>query len=140
TLNEFCKAEGKGMHYGIDQAGVWVDCVRERKAVVHNDYNSLPYRKGLPEGHAAAIRELVVPIMRGKNIVAILGVGNKPTEYTEKDIEIISYLADVAWEIAERKKAEEERNQYSIDLKERMKELNCLYSISEIVRREDISQ
>jgi len=140
TLNEFCKAEGKGMHYGIDQAGVWVDCVRERKAVVHNDYNSLPYRKGLPEGHAAVIRELVVPIMRGKNIVAILGVGNKPTEYTEKDIEIISYLADVAWEIAERKKAEEERNQYSIDLKERMKELNCLYSISEIVRREDISQ
>jgi diguanylate cyclase (GGDEF)-like protein/PAS domain S-box-containing protein len=140
TLNEFCKAEGKGMHYAIDQAGVWVDCVRERKAVVHNDYNSLRYRKGLPEGHAAVIRELVVPIMRDKNIVAILGVGNKPTEYTEKDIEIISYLADVAWEIAERKKAEEERNQYSLNLRERMKELNCLYSISEIVRRENISQ
>lgn len=140
TLNEFCKAQGKGMHYAIDQAGVWVDCVRERKAVVHNDYNSLPHRKGLPEGHAAVIRELVVPIMRGKNIVAILGVGNKPTEYTEKDIEIISYLADVAWEIAERKKAEEERNQYSFNLRERMKELNCLYSISEIVRRENISQ
>jgi hypothetical protein len=78
--------------------------------------------------------------MRDKNIVAILGVGNKPTEYTEKDIEIISYLADVAWEIAERKKAEEERNQYSLNLRERMKELNCLYSISEIVRRENISQ
>jgi len=140
TLNEFCKAQGGGMHYGIDQAGVWVDCVRERKAVVHNDYNSLPHRKGLPEGHAAVIRELVVPIMRGKNIVAILGVGNKPTEYTEKDIEIISYLAEVAWEIAERKKAEEERNKYSINLRERMKELNCLYSVSEIVRRENISQ
>ena len=140
TLNEFCKAEGRGMHYGIDQAGVWVDCVRERKAVVHNDYNSLPHRKGLPEGHAAVIRELVVPIMRGGNIVAILGVGNKPTEYTQKDIEIVSYLADVAWEIAERKKAEEERNKYSNDLKERMKELNCLYSVSEIIRREDISR
>jgi diguanylate cyclase (GGDEF)-like protein len=95
------------MHYGIDQAGVWVDCVRERRAVVHNDYNSLPHRKGMPEGHAAVIRELVVPIMRGKNIVAILGVGNKPVEYTQKDIEIVSYLADVAWEIAERKKTEE---------------------------------
>jgi diguanylate cyclase (GGDEF)-like protein/PAS domain S-box-containing protein len=140
TLNEFCKTEGKGMHYEIDQAGVWVDCVRERKAVVHNDYNSLPNRKGLPKGHAAVIRELVVPIMRGGNIVAILGVGNKPVEYTQKDIEIVSYLADVAWEIAERKKAEEERNKYSIDLRERMKELKCLYSVSEIVRREDISQ
>lgn len=107
TLNEFCKAEGKGMHYGIDQAGVWVDCVHTREAVVHNDYNSLPHRKGLPQGHAAVIRELVVPIIRGKNIVAILGVGNKPTEYTQKDIEIVSYLADVAWEIAEHKQAEE---------------------------------
>lgn len=107
TLNEFCKAEGKGMHYGIDEAGVWVDCVRARKAVVHNNYNSLPHRKGLPEGHAAIIRELVVPIMRGEKIVAILGIGNKPTEYTQKDIEIVAYLADVAWEIAERKDAEE---------------------------------
>jgi diguanylate cyclase (GGDEF)-like protein/PAS domain S-box-containing protein len=140
TLNEFCKAEGKGMHYAIDQAGVWVDCVRERKAVVHNDYNSLPHRRGLPEGHAAVIRELVVPIIRGKNIVAILGVGNKPTEYNQKDIEIVSYLADVAYVIAERKKAEEALSKYSNDLKERMKEINCLYSVSEIIRRENITQ
>jgi two-component system, cell cycle sensor histidine kinase and response regulator CckA len=42
-------------------------------------------------------------------VVAILGVGNKPTDYTSKDIEIISYLADVAWEFIERKRAEEER-------------------------------
>lgn len=118
TLNEFCKAEGKGMHYRIDQAGVWVDCVREMKPVVHNDYNSLPHRKGLPQGHAAVIRELVVPIIRGKNIVAILGVGNKPTEYNDKDIEIVSYLADVAWEITERKRTEERIRQSEEKLKE----------------------
>ena len=81
--------------------------VRERKPVIHNDYSSLPHRKGMPEGHAAVIRELVVPIMRSDRIVAILGIGNKPTDYTEKDIEIVSYLADVAWEIATRKRAEE---------------------------------
>lgn len=46
----------------------------------------------------------------------------------------------MAWEIAERKKAEEERNKYSSDLRERMKEINCLYSISEIVRRDELSQ
>lgn len=108
TLKEFCKAEGKGLHYGIDQAGVWVDCVYEKRAVIHNDYHSLPHRKGLPEGHAPVIRELVVPIMRGGLVVAILGVGNKPVNYTEKDAQVISYLADVAWEIKKRKQAEEE--------------------------------
>ena len=140
TLNEFCKAGGKGMHYAIDQAGVWTDCVHQKQAVIHNDYLSLPHRKGMPEGHAAVIRELVVPIMRGGKVMAILGVGNKPSDYDEKDVEIISYLADVAWEITRRKKAEEAVSKYSNDLKERLKEMNCLYSISEIFQKAESSE
>jgi PAS domain S-box-containing protein len=108
TLQEFCTAQGKGLHYNVSDAGVWVDCIHQRRPVIHNDYASLPNRKGLPEGHAQVIRELVVPILRGDRIVSILGVGNKPSNYTEKDVELVSYLADVAWEIADRKRAEEE--------------------------------
>ncbi len=121
-LKEFCKAEGKGLHYSIDLAGVWAECVDERKPVIHNDYSALPNRKGLPEGHAPVIRELIVPIMRSDRIVAILGVGNKPTDYNDKDLEVVSYLADVAWEIAEHKRSEralsesEERLRQIIDL------------------------
>jgi PAS domain S-box-containing protein len=107
TLNEFCKAEGKGLHYSIDEAGVWTDCVRERQPVIHNDYHSLPHRKGLPEDHAEVIRELVAPVMKNDLIMAIMGVGNKSQDYNEKDIELVSYLADVVWEITERKKAEQ---------------------------------
>jgi PAS domain S-box-containing protein len=107
TLREFCTAEGKGLHYNVSDAGVWVDCIHQRRPVIHNDYASLPNRKGLPEGHAQVIRELVVPILRGDRVVSILGVGNKPSDYTEKDVEMVSYLADVAWEIAERKRTEE---------------------------------
>jgi GAF domain-containing protein len=107
TVKEFCKAEGKGQHYSIDRAGVWADCTRERKPVIHNDYSSLPHRKGMPEGHAAVIRELVVPIIKSGQIVAVLGIGNKPTDYTAKDTEVVSYLADVAWETTTRKRAEE---------------------------------
>jgi PAS domain S-box-containing protein len=120
TLQEYCKAEGKGLHYDVDQAGVWVDCIRQRKPVIHNDYASLPAsrRKGLPEGHAALIRELVVPILREDWIVAILGVGNKAQEYTEKDVDIVAYFADVAWEIAERKRAEQRLATYTEGLEE----------------------
>jgi diguanylate cyclase (GGDEF)-like protein/PAS domain S-box-containing protein len=117
TEKEFCVAKGKGMHYGIDEAGVWVDCVYERRPVIHNDYLSLLHRKGLPEGHAPVIRELVVPIMHESHIVAILGIGNKPTEYTEKDVDLVSFIADVAWEITKRKQAEEllHENQARLD-------------------------
>jgi CheY-like chemotaxis protein len=83
TKGQFCKARGKGLHYPVAEAGVWVDCVRERTPVVHNDYLSLAHRKGLPEGHAEVVRELVVPVMRGEKIKAILGVGNKPADYSQ---------------------------------------------------------
>ena len=106
TVREFCEAEGKGSHYDIGKAGVWADCVRQGRTVTHNDYASLPHRKGLPPGHAEIIRELIVPVKRNDRIVAVFGVGNKKTDYTAKDAETISYLADVTWEIVERKRAE----------------------------------
>jgi PAS domain S-box-containing protein len=107
TLKEFCRAEGKGIHYSIDMAGVWVDCVHQKKPVIHNDYSSLPNKKGMPEGHAEVVRELVVPVMRKNKVVAILGVGNKPSLYKQNDVEIVSYFADVTWEIVRRKRANE---------------------------------
>jgi signal transduction histidine kinase/HPt (histidine-containing phosphotransfer) domain-containing protein/ActR/RegA family two-component response regulator len=108
TEKEYCKAEGMNMVYSVDQAGVWVDCLHERQPVIHNDYASLPAsrRKGLPFGHAPLIRELLVPILRDGLVVSIMGIGNKAQEYTQKDVEVAVYLADVAWEIAVRKQAE----------------------------------
>jgi len=108
TLKEFCTAKGKGAHYPIEKAGVWVDCFHEKGPVIHNDYFALPHRKGLPDGHPPVLRELSVPIMRSGRVVAILGIGNKPEDYTRRDIRVASYLADVAWEIATHKFADEE--------------------------------
>jgi diguanylate cyclase (GGDEF)-like protein len=108
TRTEFCKAEGEGMHYSIDQAGVWVDCVHAKKPVIHNDYASLPHKKGMPEGHAAVVRELVVPTLRDGRVVSILGVGNKPSDYDQQDAELVNYFADIIWTIVEQKKAEEQ--------------------------------
>jgi PAS domain S-box-containing protein len=107
TLAEFCQTESDKLHYNIDQAGVWVDCVHDKKPVIHNDYASLPHKKGMPPGHAQVLREMVVPVMRDDMVVAILGVGNKATEYTQKDVEIVSYFADVTWEIVRQKRAEQ---------------------------------
>lgn len=117
TLKEFCRAEGKGRHYGLDQAGVWADAVREREPVIHNDYSSLKHKKGVPEGHPGVVRELVVPVMREGKVVAVLGVGNKQTDYSEKDAETVAYLADVTWEIIGRKRDEENVRQSEITLR-----------------------
>jgi PAS domain S-box-containing protein len=109
TLQEFCQIEGQAMHPDVDQAGVWADCVHEKKPVIQNNYASLPHKKGVPDGHVEITRELVVPVIRGDKVVAILAVGNKPTEYTHRDAEVVSYLADVTWEIVQQKRAESQR-------------------------------
>jgi signal transduction histidine kinase len=60
--------------------------------------------------------------MRADRVVAILGIGNKSVDYTPKDVEIASYLADVAWEITERKMAEEEVRRLNAELEQRVTE------------------
>jgi len=107
TMRDFCRAEGKGLHYAVDKAGVWVDCIRERRAVIHNDYASLTNKRGLPPGHAPVIRELVIPVFREGRIVALMGVGNRATPYGDDDVEAASQLADLAWDIADRKRSDD---------------------------------
>lgn len=104
TLTEMCFAEGKGQHYPISKAGIWVECVYQRKPVIHNNYPLAKNRKGLPEGHAPLMRELTVPIFRNNLIVAIIGIGNKSSDYTQKDIDIVSRIADMTYEFAEHAK------------------------------------
>jgi PAS domain S-box-containing protein len=99
TLQNICHVPGVKRHYSLDDAGVWADCIRQRKVVVHNDYASLPNRRGVPEGHAPIVREMAVPIMRDEKIVAVLGVGNKPTDYLPDDVELVFTLADFSWDI-----------------------------------------
>ncbi len=104
---KICTAEGKGMHYPVGTAGVWAGCIRERKPLIHNDYASLPGKRGLPEGHAVIVRELVVPVFAGKRIAGVLGVGNKPSNYVQSDVETLTELAALLWDVIVRKQAQD---------------------------------
>ncbi len=107
TVRDFCKAEGQGMTYDLSKAGVWADAVRERRPIIHNDFASLQGKKGMPEGHAEVVREVVVPTMRNGKVIAVLGVGNKGEEYTQEDVELVDFIADLVYAIVEKKIADE---------------------------------
>lgn len=121
TLEKMCAAEGIGKASPLDKAGVWSDLFRERKAVIHNEYPSLAHCGGMREGHAVIRRELVIPVIRDARIVAIMGVGNKLTDYDKRDIEWVELLANQVWDIVAKKIAEEEQEKMHAQLQQSMK-------------------
>ncbi len=102
-------AEERGAQHDLHQTGLWADCIRRRKPIIREDYAILADRRSLPSGHVKIVRVLVVPVFRGDRIVAVMGVDSKPTAYEAHDIETVSSLADFAWDVAERKRAETEK-------------------------------
>jgi len=128
TLNAFNVPLSEGRHRPVEQAGVWAEAIRQRRAIIHNDYEALPVKKDLPPGHAPIIRELVIPIIRNEKILAVMGIANKPKEYSQQDLETAERFVDYAWDITERKQMEvalsDERNQLSMRVEERTADLS----------------
>jgi two-component system sensor histidine kinase/response regulator len=94
-------------HYPLEQAGVWVDCVHQRRPVIHNDYQDLPHKQGYPPGHIHLIRHMNIPVFDGDRIVAVAGVGNKEALYNDADVRQLHLFMNDMWVILERKRAEE---------------------------------
>jgi PAS domain S-box-containing protein len=99
----------------------WAECIRQEKPVLTKDYSTLVPGKNIRKKHTGFVNELVIPVSKSGKIVAIAGIRNKSDDYDEHDTEIIAYLAGIAWEIAERKKAKE-------SLEEERRLLNSLIS------------
>ena len=93
-------------HYPISKAGIWADCFREKKWVIHNNYPSAPDKKGLPEGHAKLLRHMSVPVMQGNKVVMIVGVGNKSADYDAVDVTLLEMLANNCWTLLQRNRSQ----------------------------------
>ena len=107
TLNNECNVKNIKMHYPIDEAGVWSECVNSKAPIIHNNFEKVTNKKGMPEGHANIKRELLMPIVRNDQVVAVMGIGNKETDYDQVDLETIKILSTFVIDILERKSTEE---------------------------------
>lgn len=86
-------------HYPITQAGIWADSARLRKPCVHNDYERVPDRRGLPEGHSTLVRHMGVPVIDEDAVRMLVGVGNKDSDYTETDLALLEVVSSSIWSV-----------------------------------------
>jgi putative nucleotidyltransferase with HDIG domain len=103
-----CAMTNKPILYPTSDAGLWGECVKQKKALLVNDYQAPhPSKKGLPEGHVPIQRLLAVPVVDGGCIVAAAAVANKATDYTEDDLSAFTSLVNKMWEIMRRQRLDE---------------------------------
>lgn len=94
-----CTMINKPIVYKLNETGLWGDAVRERNAVIANDYQNLvkPTKKGYPQGHVIVKKHMNLPIYEGGQIVLVAGVGNKRTDYTHQDVKNIEDFMNGIW-------------------------------------------
>jgi two-component system, sensor histidine kinase and response regulator len=102
-----CRISNPPTVYQLDKTGLWGEAVRQRRPIVVNDFAAPnPLKRGYPPGHAALFRYLTLPVFSEGHVVAVVGVANKATDYTDLDVHQLTLLMESIWEIAERKQVE----------------------------------
>lgn len=99
----------KEMKYPLAEAGIWADCIRTGRTVIHNDYQNDPGRKGYPGGHLHIARHMSIPLFDREKMIAIVGVGNKKKPYTDFDAKQVAILAQGVVRLLVRKREELEK-------------------------------
>ncbi len=93
-------------HDPIARAGVWADCVRRLRPVMHNDYQRVAGRQGCPAGHIELERHLGVPVIEQGRAWMLIGVGNKAADYDEADARELQVIGNDLWRIYTRRRDE----------------------------------
>ena len=101
-----CRIANPQTLYELDKTGLWGEAVRQRKPIIVNAFGTPhPLKKGYPEGHATLATYLTIPVFSGSEIVAVVGVANKDSDYDESDIRQLTLLMSAVWRYAEQEGA-----------------------------------
>ena len=103
-----CMVQEPSTCYELDKTGLWGEAVRQRRPIIVNDFRAKnPLKKGYPKGHVELTSFLTLPVFYKNNIVAVIGVANKQTDYIETDILQLTLLMDFIWKFKEQKDTQE---------------------------------
>ncbi len=116
---KICRVPDMPMVYPTETTGLWGEAVRQRRAIITNDYRAPnPWKKGLPEGHVPLYRHMNVPVVDGDRIVVVAGVGNKDDDYDDSDVRQLTLMMEGMWRILQRQTMEAELRRHREQLEQ----------------------
>lgn len=90
----------------LDGKGIWGEAIREKKNIIINDVKAAGFNK-LPGGHIPLRNFLSIPIIDDGQVVAVIGIANKKTDYIEKDVMMLNLVMHNVWALTQRKRSDE---------------------------------
>jgi len=118
--------------YPVQQAGIWADACRRRRPVLINDHEGHGDKSGLSGEQTVLRRFLVVPVLENERVMLLLGVGNKPDDYSELDVETAQLLANDIWRLVQRRRNEADLQRYRQHLEDLVAERTHQYEAEKI--------
>lgn len=94
--------------YELEKTGIWGEAVRQRKPMILNNFDAENHlKKGYPEGHVNISKFMTLPVFKEDKIIAVIGVGNKETDYNDTDLLQLSILMEAVFKAVERNQAQD---------------------------------
>jgi hypothetical protein len=139
TENEVLFLESGGLPCSVDPSlpmpirGLRAEAYGENKAVYHNDFMKSEWEAFMPEGHVVLKNVLFAPLVLNGTTVGIMGLANKPEDFTENDAKMAAAFGELAAislensnHLDKRRRAEEEREKTIGELKRALAEVKTL--------------
>jgi PAS domain S-box-containing protein len=101
----------EGVAVPLEQAGTWTDCIRLKRPLICRGSPFWSCVQGMPGNRAPVQRLLSVPVLDGKDVVCVLGVGNKDIPYLARDMAHIQLVAYGLHRIIKQRRAVEALSQ-----------------------------
>ncbi len=99
--------EENGAYPSFTEEEMLADVVKEQNGVIYNTSSTPSNFRSKTDFYSDSPRRVIIPLMRGTEVAAIFCVGDKPYDYDEDDLRMVSALANLAWDIVIRKRAEQ---------------------------------
>ena len=103
--------------FDLDNSGLFGEAVRQRGPVMMNNIEDGKFSFN---GNTMIRNLLTTPVFIDKQIVAVVGVANKKTDFTKTDINQLSLLIDPVWNITEKIRIKESLKETEAILKAAM--------------------
>jgi len=119
--------EASAAHCTIGEAGRWADALRQRAALVNNDFGGdhadnadqgSADGRGLPTGLAGLRRLVSAPVIEDGKVAMLAAVANKPGDYTEIDLETVRLIAEETWRIVQKQRTQDQLRQRSLAIEQ----------------------